>query len=56
LNSILFEGKNGALRANVESKRIAMQHLGCNSTIIIFPAGRVSTAEKISGEATDSPW
>ncbi|MEC7593273.1 MAG: lysophospholipid acyltransferase family protein [Pseudomonadota bacterium] len=53
---ILFEGENGALRANVESKRIAMQHLGNNGTIIIFPAGRVSTAEKIFGEATDSPW
>ena len=51
---ILFEGENGALRAAVESKRIAIQHLGNNGTIIIFPAGQVSTAEKIFGEATDS--
>lgn len=53
---VLFDGDNSALRANVESKRVAMQHLEKGGAIIIFPAGRVSTAEKIFGEATDSPW
>lgn len=53
---ITFEGESGALRTNIESKRQALAHLEAGGTIIIFPAGRVSTSEKVFGDATDSPW
>ena len=53
---ILFDGDKAALRANVESKEVALRHLDKGGAIIIFPAGRVATAEKIFGEATDHPW
>jgi putative hemolysin len=53
---ITFEGESGALRANIESKRQALAHLKAGGTIIIFPAGRVSTSDKVFGDAIDSPW
>jgi putative hemolysin len=53
---IAFEGASSALRANVESKRAAMKHLADGGAMVIFPAGRVSTAPKVVGRAIDAEW
>lgn len=53
---IEFDGDSSALRSNVQSKRKAIEHLGQGGSLIIFPAGRVSTAQKTFGRATDDPW
>ena len=53
---IAFEGDSAALRANVQSKRMARAHLRDGGSLIIFPAGRVSTAKKMFGTAVDDPW
>ena len=53
---IHFEGASTALRSNVAARQAALQHLRDGGAVIIFPAGRVSTAEKIFGPATDAPW
>ncbi|WP_425407337.1 lysophospholipid acyltransferase family protein [Hwanghaeella sp.] len=53
---IHFEGASTALRSNVAARQAALRHLADGGAVIIFPAGRVSTAEKIFGPATDAPW
>jgi len=53
---ISFEGESSALRQNVASKRKALAHLGAGGSLILFPAGAVSTAQKTFGTATDAPW
>lgn len=53
---IEFNGASSAVRSNVESKRKALAHLNDGGALVIFPAGRVSTAEKLFGRATDAPW
>ncbi|RVU36458.1 glycerol acyltransferase [Hwanghaeella grinnelliae] len=53
---IQFEGASSALRSNVAARQAALQHLRDGGVVIIFPAGRVSTADKIFGPATDAPW
>ncbi|MTI10675.1 lysophospholipid acyltransferase family protein [Curvivirga aplysinae] len=51
-----FDGDSSALRSNVASKREAIDHIKNGGLLIIFPAGRVSTADKVMGRATDAPW
>ncbi|WP_420405175.1 lysophospholipid acyltransferase family protein [Nisaea sp.] len=53
---IEFDGASSALRSNVESKRRALAHLKEGGALVLFPAGRVSTAENVFGRATDAPW
>jgi putative hemolysin len=53
---IEFDGASSAVRSNVESKRNALAHLKDGGALVIFPAGRVSTAENVFGRATDAPW
>ncbi len=53
---IEFDGASSAVRANVQSKRAALDHLRDGGAIVIFPAGRVSTAERPFSRATDAPW
>tara|TARA_E500000305_G_scaffold18807_1_gene13979 strand:- start:2288 stop:3166 length:879 start_codon:yes stop_codon:yes gene_type:complete len=53
---IEFDGASSAVRSNVESKRKALAHLNGGGALVIFPAGRVSTSEKLFGRATDAPW
>ncbi|MEO9899356.1 lysophospholipid acyltransferase family protein [Nisaea sp.] len=53
---IEFDGASSAVRGNVESKREALAHLNDGGALVIFPAGRVSTSEKLFGRATDAPW
>ena len=53
---IEFDGASSAVRSNVESKRQALSHLHNGGALVIFPAGRVSTSEKLFGKATDAPW
>jgi putative hemolysin len=51
-----FDGASTALRENVAAKRAALAHLSEGGSLIMFPAGRVSTAPKVLGAATDAPW
>ncbi|UUX49935.1 lysophospholipid acyltransferase family protein [Nisaea acidiphila] len=53
---IEFDGASSAVRSNVESKRKALNHLKDGGALVIFPAGRVSTADNVFGRATDAPW
>jgi putative hemolysin len=53
---IAFDGASSALRGNVASKRAAMRHLSDGGAMVIFPAGRVSTAPKILDRAVDADW
>ncbi len=53
---IHFEGASTALRSNVAARQAALHHLRDGGAVIIFPAGRVSTAERVFGPATDAPW
>ena len=53
---IEFEGASSAVRTNVHAKRAALDHLANGNSLLIFPAGRVSTSAKTFGQATDAPW
>lgn len=53
---IEFDGASSAVRGNVKAKHAALDHLANGGSLIIFPAGRVSTASGVLGTATDSPW
>jgi len=43
-------------RTNIDSCRRAINHVRDGGAIVIFPAGRVSTALSVFGKAIDSPW
>jgi putative hemolysin len=53
---IEFDGASSALRSNVTAKRAALDHLRDGGSLVIFPAGRVSTARNVLGTAVDDPW
>ena len=53
---IEFDGASTAVRTNVQAKRDALRHLEEGGSIVIFPAGRVSTAPHIFDQAIDAPW
>ena len=53
---IHFDGASTALRENVAARQAALGHLSDGGAIVIFPAGRVSTAPSVFGSATDAPW
>ncbi len=53
---IEFDGSSSALRSNVASKRAALQTLDDGGALIVFPAGRVSTADTVFGAARETPW
>ena len=47
---------SAALRCNVDSRRTALRHLEDGGAIVVFPAGRVSTAPRVFDKAVDAPW
>jgi len=50
-------GTNRAAKVNnLATRKACLKELGAGGTIIIFPAGGVSTAEKVFGLATDLYW
>ena len=51
-----FTGTKAGKLSNLESSRQAQKHLERGGAILIFPAGRVSTALKVLGPASDAPW
>ena len=51
-----FDGASAALRSNIETKKAALKHVRDGGAIVIFPAGRVSTAQTPFGPATDAEW
>jgi len=51
-----FDGASSALRSNIETKRAALKHVKEGGAIVIFPAGRVSTAKTPFSPATDADW
>lgn len=53
---VSFTGTREARRNNVETCRRAIDYVQNGGALIIFPAGGVSTARRVFGEATDLPW
>ncbi len=51
-----FDGASSALRSNIETKKAAQKHVREGGAVVIFPAGRVSTAKTPFGNATDAEW
>ena len=51
-----FDGASTALRSNIETKKAALTHVRDGGAVVIFPAGRVSTAKTPFGPATDAEW
>jgi putative hemolysin len=51
-----FDGASAALRSNIETKKAALKHVRDGGAVVIFPAGRVSTAKTPFGPATDAEW
>lgn len=51
-----FSGTRSAMRTNIQTKDDAISTITNGGTVIVFPAGAVSTAEKPFGKATDSEW
>ena len=52
-----FSSKNKeSKRFNLETAKLAKNHLKDKGALIIFPAGGVSTAQTLSSDATDEEW
>ena len=51
-----FDGASAALRSNIATKKAALNYVREGGAIVIFPAGRVSTARTPFGNATDAEW
>lgn len=53
---ISFDGTLEAQRANLETRRKAVEYLKAGGAVAIFPGGTVSTASKPFGKAIDPEW
>ena len=53
---VSFSGGRHERQTNLETCRGALGHVRDGGALIVFPAGGVSTAEKVFGRATDLPW
>lgn len=51
-----FEASKEAVKETVQSKRIAVKTLKAGGTMVIFPAGNVSTSPRGLGQAYDFEW
>ncbi|MEQ8313454.1 MAG: lysophospholipid acyltransferase family protein [Gammaproteobacteria bacterium] len=52
-----FEDSRDAVKTNIRSKQLALQHLSRDVPVLIFPSGMVSTAGKFGfGSVVDAPW
>ena len=51
-----FDETEAALAANIETRHEAAAHLRRGGAVIIFPAGAISLAPKLGGEALDKEW
>lgn len=51
-----FDESEKALATNLETRIAATQHLGGGGAVIIFPAGTISLAPKLVGNAYDIEW
>ncbi len=53
---INFANTREAMQTSALSRRAARRHLAAGHCLIIFPAGGVSTAKRVCGQADDAPW
>jgi len=54
---ISFDETKESVQSNVETKKLARKTLEENGTLVIFPAGGVSTRKRLGfGELADLPW
>lgn len=52
-----FQPGKAALRNNIRSKQLALECLSKDIPVLIFPAGMVSTADRMGfGDVRDAPW
>jgi putative hemolysin len=52
-----FSQNKTATKTNIRSKQLALEYLGQDIPVLIFPSGMVSTADKFGfGKVKDAPW
>jgi putative hemolysin len=51
-----FSDTREAIKTNVESRNSARRLLREGTTIVVFPAGGVATADRLAGKAEELPW
>jgi putative hemolysin len=51
-----FSESREAIRTNLESRKAARRLLQDGVTLVVFPAGGVATAERLTGQAEELPW
>jgi len=51
-----FSETREAIKTNVESRNAARRLLREGTTIVVFPAGGVATADRLAGKAEELPW
>lgn len=51
-----FNENRAAMATIIETKRLALETLRANGTIVIFPSGGVATAPLMGGRAEELPW
>ncbi|GFE66420.1 lysophospholipid acyltransferase family protein [Litoreibacter roseus] len=51
-----FPHEEDALKQNLEMRRAAMEHLGNDGVIVLFPSGVVATSETPFGPAIEADW
>lgn len=56
LISIDFSGTREATRANLIARQQAVEHVTQGGSLLLFPAGGVSTAKGMFGQVSDLPW
>ncbi|MCB8840135.1 glycerol acyltransferase [Aurantimonas sp. VKM B-3413] len=53
---VSFEETKEALALNMATRKEAIRLLASGTTIVVFPAGGVATADRVFGPADDLPW
>jgi putative hemolysin len=51
-----FPHEEGALEKNLETRRIAMDHLARGGAVVVFPSGAVASARTPFGPAEEAEW
>lgn len=53
---VAFPHEPGAIQTNIQTRRLAIEHLKQGGCIALFPAGTVATSETFFGEAIEPDW
>jgi putative hemolysin len=53
---VSFAHEPGAIQNNIQTRRLAIEHLKAGGCIALFPSGTVATSDSFFGPATESDW